>query len=74
VSVAPDGSPVDVYLALSSQYTLGGRSWEQHFEAAIVDDAELAALAAETDLRIECTLDDAAAWVVLRRMSAWLRS
>jgi SAM-dependent methyltransferase len=47
------------------EYSLGGRSWVQRFEASIVGDEELAALAAANDLTIRNTLDDAGAWVVL---------
>jgi SAM-dependent methyltransferase len=56
----------DNEFAAAVDYTLGGRSWIQRFESAVVDDAELKSLATDTGLRVERVLDDAAAWVVLR--------
>jgi SAM-dependent methyltransferase len=46
-------------------YSIGDRAWTQVFDAAVVDDAELAALASETGLVVRDVLDDDAAWVVL---------
>ena len=46
-------------------YSVGSRSWTQPFEAAIVDDGELASLAAATELIVSGYLDDERAWVSL---------
>ena len=46
-------------------YTLGDREWTQVFEGAVVDDAELHALAAEAGLGVRDMLDDDGVWVVL---------
>lgn len=51
--------------AAAVTYSLGERSWTQRFEAAIVDDDELATLAADNDLIIRGTLDDAGTWILL---------
>jgi SAM-dependent methyltransferase len=50
-------------------YGLRGRSWTQWFNAAVVDDEELASLALDGDLAIRGTLDDVGAWVVLETCS-----
>lgn len=46
-------------------YTLGERSWTQRFSAAIVDDEEMAALAAMNDLSVIGAVDGDDAWVLL---------
>ena len=46
-------------------YSVGSRSWSQPFEAAIVDDGELASLAVATGLIVTGYLDDERAWVSL---------
>lgn len=46
-------------------YSVGSRSWSQPFEAAIVDDSELASLAVATGLIVTGYLDDERAWVSL---------
>ncbi len=46
-------------------YTVGGRSWTQSFEAALVDDDELASLASASGIAVQRYLDDERAWVVL---------
>ncbi len=51
--------------AAAVTYTIGARSWTQTFESAVVDDAELIALADEAGLTVGVTLDDAGQWVVL---------
>ena len=51
--------------AAAVEYRLGERSWIQRFEAAIVDDAELNALAAAAHLIVRRSLDDAGAWMLL---------
>ena len=51
--------------AAAIEYRLGDRSWTQRFEAAIVDDAELNALAAAANLVVRRVLDDDGAWVLL---------
>lgn len=51
-------------------YSIGDRDWTQVFEAAVVDDAELTALAAEAGLVVREMLDDDGAWVVLEPVPA----
>jgi SAM-dependent methyltransferase len=46
-------------------YTIGAESWTQTFESAVVDDAELASLAADVGLTVDAALDDAGEWVLL---------
>ena len=46
-------------------YSVGSRSWSQPFEAAIVDDSELASLAVATGLIVTGYPDDERAWVLL---------
>jgi SAM-dependent methyltransferase len=55
----PDG------FAAAVTYVLRDQSWTQHFAAAIVDDTELASLAAASDLEVLRALDEAGAWVLL---------
>ena len=50
---------------LGDVWSLGDTSWTQHFVAAIVDDTELASLAAASDLAVLRTLDADGAWVLL---------
>jgi SAM-dependent methyltransferase len=51
--------------AAAVTYTVGERSWTQRFTAAVVDDDELASLAAETDLTVRGLIDGDDAWVLL---------
>lgn len=46
-------------------YTVGVQSWTQRFDAMIVDDDELAALAAATGFTVRGNLDVEGVWVVL---------
>jgi SAM-dependent methyltransferase len=59
VRVLADGFAAEV------TYALGERSWTQAFDGAVVDDDELAALAAQAGLEVQGALDDDGAWVVL---------
>jgi hypothetical protein len=47
-------------------YRLGDRGWDQPFAAWIVDDDELASLAASTGFAVGEPIDAGRAWVVLR--------
>jgi hypothetical protein len=51
--------------AAAVTYTIGAKSWTQTFESAVVDDAELARVAAKVGLTVGATLDDAGQWVLL---------
>ena len=51
--------------AAAVEYRLSERSWIQRFEAAIIDDAELNALAAAANLIVRRSLDDVGAWTLL---------
>ena len=53
------------YFAAATTYEVDGQSWTQRWEAAIVDDVELTALAKATGFTISDQLDEAGAWVVL---------
>ena len=53
------------YFTAATTYTVHGQSWTQRWEATIVDDTELTALAGATGLIVSDQLDEAAAWVVL---------
>ena len=55
----------EVRFAAAVTYTLGQRSWTQRFTAAIVDDDELASLAAATDLTVRGIVNRDDAWVLL---------
>jgi len=46
-------------------YALEGASWTQHWEAELVDDAELARCAATAGLTVDRAIDEDARWVVL---------
>ena len=52
-------------LAAAVEYRLGEQTWIQRFEAAIVDDAELNALAAAAGLIVRRELDDEGSWMLL---------
>ena len=54
----------DAAFAATVTYTLAGRSWSQTFEAAIVDDDELASLAHLSGLTVSHVADDTG-WVLL---------
>ena len=63
------------HFSAATTYILHGRSWTQRWQAAIVDDAELAALGESCGLIVDTQLDRAGAWVSLsphegRRTSA----
>jgi SAM-dependent methyltransferase len=60
-----DVRELDGGFAAAVTYSIGTRSWTQTFESAVVDDAELAALAAGAGLTVLATLDAAGQWVVL---------
>jgi len=47
------------------EYRLGGQTWVQRFESAIVDDAELNTLAAAAGLIVRRSLDEHGTWVPL---------
>jgi len=49
---------------------IGAQSWSQSFEAAIVDDDELNALALANDLAVRGTVDNDDSWVVLSAQSS----
>jgi SAM-dependent methyltransferase len=51
--------------AAAVEYRLGEQTWIQRFEAAIVDDAELNALAAAASLIVRRQLDDEGSWMLL---------
>jgi SAM-dependent methyltransferase len=51
--------------AAAIEYTLGDRSWTQRFEVTIVDNDELASLAAANDLTVRGALDESGAWMLL---------
>jgi SAM-dependent methyltransferase len=51
--------------AAAVEYRLGEQTWIQRFEAAIVDDAELNALAAAASLIVRRSLDDEGSWMLL---------
>ena len=51
--------------AAAVEYRLGEQTWIQRFEAAIVDDAELNALAAAAGLIVRRELDDEGSWMLL---------
>jgi SAM-dependent methyltransferase len=51
--------------AAAVEYRLGEQTWIQRFEAAIVDDAELNALAAAAGLIVRRQLDDEGSWMLL---------
>ncbi len=51
--------------AAAVEYRLGEQTWIQRFEAAIVDDAELNALAAAAGLIVRRSLDDEGSWMLL---------
>ena len=51
--------------AAAVTYRVGDRSCTQRFTAAVVDDDELASLAAESDLTVRGTIDGDDAWVLL---------
>jgi len=59
VELLPDGFAAQV------TYTLADDEWTQVFEGAVVDDAELSALASEAGLVMRDVLDDEGIWVVL---------
>ena len=54
--------------AAATTYTLHGRSWTQRWEATIVDDRELGALAEASGFVVSGQLDEAASWVSLAPM------
>ena len=56
----------DGSFAAAVTYTAGDRSWTQRFNSVIVDDGELAALAAETGLKVDGLIGGDDAWVLLR--------
>ena len=56
----------DGSFAAAVTYTAGEQSWTQRFTAAIVDDGELAMLAAESGLQVDGLIGGDDAWVVLR--------
>ena len=51
--------------AAAVEYRLGEQTWIQRFEAAIVEDAELNALAAAAGLIVRRQLDDEGSWMLL---------
>ena len=51
--------------AAAVEYRLGEQTWIQRFEAAIVEDAELNALAAAAGLIVRRSLDDEGSWMLL---------
>lgn len=53
------------YFTAATTYTVHGRSWTQQWEATIVDDIELTALAEATGFIVSEWLDEAGAWVAL---------
>ena len=55
----------DEYFAAATRYTFHGRSWTQRWEATIVDDIELTALADATGFTLTDQLDETGAWVAL---------
>jgi len=61
-----DVRPLDEHsFAAAVEYRLGDRSWIQRFEAAIVDDAELNALATAAGLVVLRSLDAEGSWMLL---------
>jgi SAM-dependent methyltransferase len=61
-----DVIPLDEHsFAAAVEYRLGDRSWIQRFEAAIVDDAELNALATASGLAVLRSLDEEGSWMLL---------
>jgi len=68
--VPPGGlQTLRVFAAIVS-YVIGAQSWSQSFEAAVVDDDELNALALANDLAVRGTVDDDDSWVVLSAQSS----
>lgn len=57
------------WFVASVTYTLGDRSWTQRFDAAHVDDADLARLAADTGFHVGLPIDEVGAWVPLTAAS-----
>ena len=46
-------------------YSIGPRSWVQHFDGRTINDGELQAMAAATGFNVREALDDANEWIVL---------
>ena len=58
-------SCVDDRLVADVTYVLGARSWTQHVEADVLDDAEIARFAAYAGLAFDAVIDEFGEWVRL---------